>query len=97
MQVKIIVLLIYVAGMILIGYFSMKKTKTVGDFFLANRSLGPGFLPLLMARYFSAVLFIDMREILVGIWSFQFMDCGGNTDRFSSGLAGSGSTHPISN
>ena len=30
MQVKIIVLLIYVAGMILIGYFSMKKTKTVG-------------------------------------------------------------------
>ncbi len=33
MQVKIIVLLIYVAGMILIGYFSMKKTKAVGDFF----------------------------------------------------------------
>jgi len=59
MQVKIIVLLIYVAGMILIGYFSMKKTKTVGDFFLANRSLGPWVSAFAYgSSYFSAVLFI---------------------------------------
>ena len=78
MQVKIIVLLIYVAGMILIGYFSMKKTKTVGDFFLANRSLGPWVSAFAYgSSYFSAVLFWICRKYWLGIWSFQFMDCGG--------------------
>ena len=59
MQVKIIVLLIYVLGMLLIGYFSMRKTKTIGDFFLANRSLGPWVSAFAYgSSYFSAVLFI---------------------------------------
>ncbi|MGC8778854.1 MAG: sodium:solute symporter family transporter, partial [Candidatus Caldatribacteriaceae bacterium] len=56
---KVIVLSIYILVMLLIGYFSMRRTKTVGDFFLANRSLGPWVSAFAYGTtYFSAVLFV---------------------------------------
>jgi len=57
--VKILVLAAYIVLMLGVGFYSMKKTKTVGDFFLANRSLGPWVSAFAYGTtYFSAVLFI---------------------------------------
>lgn len=56
---KALVVLVYVFVMLAIGYFSMKKTRTVGDFFLGNRSIGPWVSAFAYGTtYFSAVLFI---------------------------------------
>ncbi len=56
---KLALLLGYVVVMIGIGYYSMRRTKTVGDFFLANRALGPWVSAFAYGTtYFSAVLFI---------------------------------------
>src|SRR5664279_428679 len=56
---QIIILIIYVAIMLAIGYWSMKKTKNIGDFFLGGRSLGPCMSAFAYGTtYFSAVLFI---------------------------------------
>ncbi|MGQ9622170.1 MAG: sodium:solute symporter family transporter [Candidatus Caldatribacteriaceae bacterium] len=56
---KIFVLLLYVVGMLLIGYFSLRRTRNVSDFFLANRNLGPWISAFAYGTtYFSAVLFI---------------------------------------
>jgi SSS family transporter len=42
-----------------VGYWSMKKTKNVGDFFLGGRTLGPWMSAFAYGTtYFSAVLFI---------------------------------------
>ena len=50
---------IYVAILFVIAFFSMKKTKTLDDFFLGNRSIGPWVSALTYGTtYFSAVLFI---------------------------------------
>jgi len=57
--VKALILVLYVACMLLIGYYSMRKTKSLSDFFLANRSLGPWVSAFAYGTtYFSAVLFI---------------------------------------
>jgi Na+/proline symporter len=56
---QIMILIIYVAIMLAIGYWSMKKTKNIGDFFLGGRSLGPWMSAFAYGTtYFSAVLFI---------------------------------------
>lgn len=56
---KIVALFIYIVVMLVIGYYSMRRTKTVGDFFLANRSLGPWVSAFAYGTtYFSAVLFV---------------------------------------
>ena len=50
---------LYVIVMLLIGYWCMKRTKTVGDFFLGGRTLGPWMSAFAYGTtYFSAVLFI---------------------------------------
>jgi len=57
--VKLLVLVLYVVCMLSIGYYSMRKTKSLGDFFLASRSLGPWISAFAYGTtYFSAVLFI---------------------------------------
>ncbi len=50
---------LYVAILIAIAFFSMKKTKTLNDFFLGNRSIGPWVSAFTYGTtYFSAVMFI---------------------------------------
>lgn len=57
--IKILAVVLYVIVMVSIGYFCMNKTKTVGDFFLGGRTLGPWLTAFTYGTtYFSAVLFI---------------------------------------
>ncbi|MEI7948080.1 MAG: sodium:solute symporter [bacterium] len=49
----------YVLVMLGVGYWCMRKTKSVGDFFLGGRTLGPWMSAFAYGTtYFSAVLFI---------------------------------------
>jgi SSS family transporter len=55
----IAIVVIYVLVMLGIGYWCMRRTKSVGDFFLGNRSLGPWMSAFAFGTtYFSAVIFI---------------------------------------
>lgn len=57
--VGIAVVVVYVVAMLGVGYWSMRRTKSVGDFFLGGRSLGPWMSAFAYGTtYFSAVLFI---------------------------------------
>jgi len=50
---------LYVVVMLAVGYWCMKRTKNVGDFFLGGRTLGPWMSAFAYGTtYFSAVLFI---------------------------------------
>ncbi|HUJ72050.1 MAG TPA: sodium:solute symporter family protein [Verrucomicrobiae bacterium] len=50
---------LYVGVMLAVGYWCMKRTKNVGDFFLGGRTLGPWMSAFAYGTtYFSAVLFI---------------------------------------
>jgi SSS family transporter len=52
-------IVLYVAVMLAVGYWCMKRTKDVGDFFLGARKLGPWMSAFAYGTtYFSAVLFI---------------------------------------
>ena len=56
---KLLIVVIYVAVMLLIGYVCMRRTKTVSDFFLAGRNLGPWMSAFAYGTtYFSAVIFV---------------------------------------
>jgi solute:Na+ symporter, SSS family len=53
------VVIIYVLIMLGVGYWCMRRTKTVGDFFLGGRRLGPWMSAFAYGTtYFSAVIFI---------------------------------------
>lgn len=55
----IAIIVAYVVVMLVTGYWAMKKTKSVGDFFLGGRSIGPWMSAFAYGTtYFSAVLFI---------------------------------------
>ena len=56
---KIAILALYVAGMLAIAFFTRKRSKTVGDTLLGNRSMG-GWITAFAygTTYFSAVIFI---------------------------------------
>jgi solute:Na+ symporter, SSS family len=57
--VYISIVVIYVLIMLAVGYWCMQKTKSVGDFFLGGRTLGPWMSAFAYGTtYFSAVLFI---------------------------------------
>lgn len=50
---------LYVAVLFAIAFFGMKKTKTLNDFFLGNRSIGPWVSAFAYGTtYFSAVMFV---------------------------------------
>ena len=56
---SIVLLPIFMLGMVLIGIWGMKKTKTLNDFFLGGRTIGPWISAFAYGTtYFSAVLFI---------------------------------------
>ena len=53
------IVVLYVLVMLAVGYWCMKRTKSVGDFFLGGRTLGPWMSAFAYGTtYFSAVLFI---------------------------------------
>lgn len=56
---KALIISLYVLMLLTIGYLTMKKTKSVDDFFLGNRSIGPWVSAFAYGTtYFSAVVFI---------------------------------------
>jgi len=58
-MIPIILLSVFMAAMVGIGVWGMRKTKTVQDFFLGRRNIGPWFSAFAYGTtYFSAVLFI---------------------------------------
>ena len=68
-QTGIILLTIFLALMTGIGIWGMKKTKTLGDFFLGSRTLGPWVSAVAYGTtYFSAAIFIGFA----GTQGWQF-------------------------
>ena len=69
MNIGIVFLALFLALMTGIGIWGMKKTKTLGDFFLGGRSLGPWISAVAYGTsYFSAVIFIGFA----GTQGWQF-------------------------
>lgn len=72
---------VYVCIMVGVGYVSMKKTKTLSDFFLGDRAVGPWLSAFAYGTtYFSAVLFVGYAGKLG--WGFGLSDLwivAGNT------------------
>ncbi|MHB1134815.1 MAG: sodium:solute symporter family protein [Chloroflexota bacterium] len=53
------ILIVYVAAMLGLGYWGMRRTRSVDDFFLGGRSIGPWMSAFAYGTtYFSAVLFV---------------------------------------
>lgn len=68
-EVGVIIVSLYVLSMLGVGFWAMKKTKSVGDFFLGGRSIGPWMSAFAYGTsYFSAVLFIGYAGSLG--WGF---------------------------
>ena len=64
-----ILLGVYLAAMVCIGIWGMRKTTSIGDFFLGGRSIGPWVSAFAYGTtYFSAVLFIGFAGKLG--WKF---------------------------
>ena len=58
-SIYLTIVVVYVLAMLAIGYWCMRRTKSVGDFFLGGRTLGPWMSAFAYGTtYFSAVLFI---------------------------------------
>ncbi|MBI1388849.1 MAG: sodium/solute symporter [bacterium] len=56
---KIVIVVLYIAVMLLVGWLCMGRNKTVSDFFLGGRNIGPWLSAFAYgSTYFSAVLFI---------------------------------------
>ena len=70
---KFFILGIYFATLLIIGFYSLKKSRDVGGFFLGNRSVGPWISAFAYGTtYFSAVIFIGYAG-KVG-WGFGLAD-----------------------
>ena len=68
-DIGIVFLAVFLALMTGIGIWGMKKTKTLGDFFLGGRTLGPWISAIAYGTsYFSAVIFIGFA----GTQGWQF-------------------------
>jgi SSS family solute:Na+ symporter len=68
-NIGIVFLAVFLALMTGIGIWGMKKTKTLGDFFLGGRTLGPWISAVAYGTsYFSAVIFIGFA----GTQGWQF-------------------------
>ena len=71
----IVFLVVFLVVMIVIGVWGMRRTKTLGDFFLGNRTIGPWMSAFAYGTtYFSAVLFVGFAGSigwgfgLQGLW-----------------------------
>jgi solute:Na+ symporter, SSS family len=72
---SIIALAVFLLGMVIIGFWGMKKTTSLSDFFLGGRTIGPWISAFAYGTtYFSAVLFIGFAGSigwgfgLKGLW-----------------------------
>ncbi|MBN1900017.1 sodium:solute symporter family protein [Candidatus Sumerlaeota bacterium] len=64
-----ICVILFIGVMIYLGYIGMKRTKTVSDFFLAGRNIGPWLSAFSYGTtYFSAVIFVGFAGRLG--WKF---------------------------
>lgn len=69
MAASIVLISVFLLGMITIGIWGMRKTKTLNDFFLGGRAIGPWVSALAYGTtYFSAVIFIGFAGKLG--WGF---------------------------
>jgi SSS family solute:Na+ symporter len=69
LQIGVVFLAVFLALMTGVGIWGMKKTKTLGDFFLGGRTLGPWVSAVAYGTsYFSAVIFIGFA----GTQGWQF-------------------------
>jgi SSS family solute:Na+ symporter len=69
MNIGIVFLAVFLVLMTAVGIWGMKKTKTLGDFFLGGRTLGPWVSAVAYGTsYFSAVIFIGFA----GTQGWQF-------------------------
>ncbi len=67
--VKSLAVVVYIVVMLGIGWWSMRRTRNVGDFFIGGRTLGPWLSAMAYSTtYFSAVLFIGFAGKLG--WAF---------------------------
>jgi SSS family solute:Na+ symporter len=67
--IGVVLLAVFLGLMTVIGIWGMRKTKTLGDFFLGGRSLGPWVSAVAYGTsYFSAVIFIGFA----GTQGWQF-------------------------
>ena len=68
-MIALILLIVFLVLMVIIGLWGMRKTSTLGDFFLGNRDIGPWISAFAYGTsYFSAVLFIGFAGKLG--WGF---------------------------
>jgi SSS family solute:Na+ symporter len=68
-QIGVVFLVVFLAIMTGIGIWGMRKTKTLGDFFLGGRTMGPWVSAVAYGTsYFSAVIFIGFA----GTQGWQF-------------------------
>jgi SSS family solute:Na+ symporter len=58
-MISILLLAVFLSGMVAIGFWGMKRTASLNDFFLGGRTIGPWMSAFAYGTtYFSAVLFI---------------------------------------
>ena len=85
---SISLLTIFLALMVAIGIWGMRKTSTLGDFFLGGRTIGPWVSALAYGTsYFSAVLFIGFAGKLGWVYGLDAVWIGVGNALFGSLLA----------
>jgi solute:Na+ symporter, SSS family len=68
-MVSIVFVVLFIVMMVVIGFWGMKKTATLGDFFIGGRKIGPWISSFAFGTtYFSAVIFIGFAGKLG--WGF---------------------------
>ena len=96
MVLKVIMLVVFFAIMLGVGFYSRKHTKDVNGFVLGGRSVGPWLTAFAYGTsYFSAVIFIGYAGQLV--WNCIYMDRNWKcVARFAGGMGSSWKTYKAS-
>ena len=87
-MLAILLLGAFLVAMVIIGIWGMRKTSTLGDFFLGGRTVGPWISAFAYGTsYFSAVLFIGFAGKLGWVFGLQALWIGIGNAVFGSLLA----------
>jgi SSS family solute:Na+ symporter len=87
-MLAILLLGAFLVAMVIIGIWGMRKTSTLGDFFLGGRTVGPWISAFAYGTsYFSAVLFIGFAGKLGWVFGLQALWIGLGNAVFGSLLA----------
>ncbi|MDR0320029.1 MAG: sodium/solute symporter [Treponema sp.] len=88
MNIGIVFLIIFLAIMVTVGIWGMKRTKTLGDFFLGGRTLGPWISAAAYGTtYFSAVIFIGFAGRQGWLFGFNSLWIAIGNGLIGAGLA----------